>query len=65
MVLLVKAFMVSEELAQVTEVCFPFVGLNYLTELPDSAKLLPRELLLLALRRFLGLRFVGTIAVRL
>ncbi len=28
-VLLVKPFMGSEELAQVPEVCFPFVGSNY------------------------------------
>ena len=42
-VLLVKPCMGSEELAQVPEVCFPFVGLNYLEEIPDSAKLLPQE----------------------
>ncbi len=42
MVLLVKHLIRSEELAQVPEVCFPFVGLNCLAELPDSANLLPR-----------------------
>ena len=42
-VLLVKAFMGSTELAQVPEVCFPLVGLKYLGEPPDSANLLPRE----------------------
>ena len=41
--LLNKRFMGSEELAQVPEVCFPFVGLICLTELPDSAHLLPQE----------------------
>ena len=42
-VLLVKAFMGATELAQVTEVCFPLDGLNYLGDPPDSANSLPRE----------------------
>ena len=39
-VLLVKPVMGSDDLAQVLEVCFPFVGLHYLTELLGSAHLL-------------------------
>ena len=42
-VLSVKPFMGSEDMAQVPEVCFPLVGLNYVVELPGSANLLPRE----------------------
>ena len=42
-VLFINPSMGSEEFDQVPEVCFPFVGLNYLAELLDSANLLPRE----------------------
>ena len=42
-VALIKSFMGSTELAQVPEVCFPYVGLQYLGDPPDSANVLPRE----------------------
>ena len=45
MVLLVNHFMVQRNYLRSPRYAFPFVGLNYFVELPDSANVLPRQLL--------------------
>ena len=42
-VLLVKQYMASTEMAQRPMVCFPAIGLEYLGQFPESNYVLPRE----------------------